>query len=51
MNCPYGVRSQQIERQITPTHPSPLEASGSEEPLARRGEGERGGYGAFKETF
>jgi hypothetical protein len=40
MNCPYGVRSQQIERQITPTHPSPLE-----------GEGERGGYGAFKETF
>ena len=24
---------------ITPTHPSPIEASGSEEPLARRGEG------------
>jgi len=27
----------------TPSHPSPLEASGSEEPLARRGEGKGGG--------
>ena len=39
--------SERLKNAATPPQPSPLEASGSEEPLARRGEGEGGGDPKF----
>ena len=43
----YFIAECGLQNAAPPPQPSPLEASGSEEPLARRGEGEGGGDPKF----